>query len=124
MPQGVEQRRCAVPDFTHLHVHSEYSLLDGLGRVDALLKRARELGMDALALTDHGQLYAAIDFYQAAKDLEMKPLLGLERHDWPELDEVNRHLVELSKPLGIPLVATNDVHYVRREDAPLQDLLL
>ena len=222
-----------MPDFTHLHVHSEYSLLDGQGRIDALLKRAKELGMDSLALTDHGVLYAAIDFYMQAKELGIKPIIGLEcyvapgsrfdrkprseerpshltllardevgyknllqlttkahlegfyykprvdrellaqhheglialsgcasgevprsllngdrdrarramvewldifgrdsfyaelqRHDWPELDQANKDLVEIARELSVPLVATNDVHYVRREDAAAQDLLL
>ena len=222
-----------MPEFTHLHVHSEYSLLDGQGRIDALLKRAQELGMDSLALTDHGVLYAAIDFYMQAKELGIKPIIGLEayvapasrfdrksrseerpshltllakdevgyknllqlttkahlegfyyrprvdrellaqhreglialsgcasgevprnllngdrdrarrvmaewldifgrdsfyaelqRHDWPELDQANKDLVEIARELDVPLVATNDVHYVRREDAAAQDLLL
>ena len=220
-------------DFAHLHVHSEYSLLDGLGRIDAPLRRAKELGMNALALTDHGVLYGAIDFYLAAKELQIKPILGVEvyvapgsrldrrgrgedrphhllllakdltgyrnlvqlttkahlegfyyrprvdrevleqhaegliclsgcasaevprllfagdlvgarravgelldlygrdslylelqDHDWPELDAVNREILKLSKDLGVPVVATNDVHYVDREDARFQDLLL
>ena len=54
--------------FTHLHVHSHYSLLDGLAKIDELLDRAKELGMDSLALTDHGVLYGAIEFYQKAKE--------------------------------------------------------
>jgi len=52
--------------FVHLHVHSEYSLLDGLGRIEDLVVRAKELGMPALALTDHGAMYGAIEFYQAS----------------------------------------------------------
>jgi DNA polymerase-3 subunit alpha len=218
--------------FVHLHVHTEYSLLDGLSRIDDLIGRAAELGMPALALTDHGVLYAAIAFYQKAQEAGIRPILGmeayvarrtiqdrepddrslyhltilamdetgwrnlirlatiaqlegfyykpridktlLERHAeglivlsgcpsaeiprllaqgrmeeaeavaaWfaerfpgrfflelqshpgvPELDEINRGLVTLSRRLGLPLVATNDVHYVRPEDAGLQDVLL
>ena len=68
----------ATPDFTHLHVHTEYSLLDGVSRIDALLDRAKELGMDALAITDHGVLYGAIDFYLAAKERGIKPIIGCE----------------------------------------------
>ena len=71
-------RAAATPDFTHLHVHTEYSLLDGVSRIDALLDRAKELGMDALALTDHGVLYGAIDFYLAAKERGIKPIIGCE----------------------------------------------
>lgn len=57
------------PKFVHLHLHSEYSLLDGGNRVDALVKRVKELGMDAVAVTDHGNLHAAREFYEAAKEI-------------------------------------------------------
>ena len=53
--------------FVHLHTHSHYSLLDGLGKIDELVKEAKRLGMPALALTDHGNLYGAIEFYKKAK---------------------------------------------------------
>jgi DNA polymerase-3 subunit alpha len=66
------------PNFVHLHVHSDYSLLDGACRIDRLMKRANELGMKALALTDHGNLYGAIEFYNAAKTNAIKPLIGCE----------------------------------------------
>lgn len=68
----------ADPNFVHLHVHSDYSLLDGSCRIDRLLKRTNELGMKAIALTDHGNLYGAIEFYKAAKDAQVKPLIGCE----------------------------------------------
>ncbi|MFN8639984.1 MAG: DNA polymerase III subunit alpha [Dehalococcoidia bacterium] len=64
--------------FTHLHVHSEYSLLDGLSRIPDLVTRARELGMDALAVTDHGALYGAIELYEEARKQGVKPIIGLE----------------------------------------------
>ena len=60
----------------HLHTHSHYSLLDGVGKLDALLARAKELEMPALALTDHGNLYGALEFYQKALDVGVKPILG------------------------------------------------
>ncbi|MBI2096933.1 MAG: DNA polymerase III subunit alpha [Candidatus Sungbacteria bacterium] len=66
--------------FTHLHVHSHYSLLDGLTKIDQLVLRAKELGMDAMALTDHGNLYGAIEFYQKAKRAGMKPIIGCEMY--------------------------------------------
>jgi DNA polymerase-3 subunit alpha len=219
--------------FVHLHVHSEYSLLDGLSKVDKLVARAKELGMPALALTDHGVMFGAISFYEAAKRAEIKPIIGIETYmaargmrdrdpqldqrsfhllllaendlgyknllkiasasqlegfyyrpridhdflaehseglicttgclssevpraiqagrreyarellDWyfsvfgpdryffelqhheiPELPEVNRQLIELGKRYNGKFVATNDVHYVKREDAELQDMLL
>jgi len=70
----------AAPDsnFVHLHVHSDYSLLDGACRIDRLMERATELGMKALALTDHGNLYGAIEFYNQAKAKGIKPLVGCE----------------------------------------------
>ncbi|MCJ7830997.1 MAG: DNA polymerase III subunit alpha, partial [Dehalococcoidia bacterium] len=216
--------------FNHLHVHTEYSLLDGLARIPQLMARARELGQEAIALTDHGVLYAAIDFYREARAQGLKPIIGVEayvaagsrhtrepkekrphhltllcrnmtgyrnllalvtkanlegyyykprmdrelfqehgegiialsgchagelhrllengnfeqavatarwyqdtfdafylelqEHSMPELTAVNRQLVELSRQTGIPLVATNDAHYVYQEDAPTQDILL
>lgn len=219
--------------FTHLHVHSEYSLLDGLSKIPDLVARAKELGMSALALTDHGVMYGAVKFYLAARDAGIKPIIGVEaymanrsrfdkegsadkeyRHqlllaknttgyrnlmklttlahlerfyykprldkdilkefheglvattsciqgeipqlllekrqedakkslEWyldvfgkdfyielqkhvniPELDLINEGLIRLSQEYGVPLVATNDIHYVRKEDAEAQDALL
>ena len=216
--------------FTHLHVHTEYSLLDGMCRIPQLVERARELGMDTLAITDHGVMYGAIQFYLAAKEAGIKPVIGCEvyvaqdsrfsrdvsnknnyhllllaknhtgyynliqlttkahlegfyykprvdkellgqyhdglialsacpsgevprltiearlqeakqaalwykqtfddfyleiqRHPMPELEQINQGLISISDELDIPLVATNDVHYVNREDASAHDLLL
>ncbi len=215
--------------FTHLHVHTEYSLLDGVSRIRPMLERAKALGMNSLAITDHGNMYGAIEFFQTAKHLDIKPILGcelyvaqdsrhgrtpsnkspyhltvlakdikgyknlyqlatkahlegfyyrprvdkelLEQHreglvvlsgclnsevsrlivegqieeaeraaSWhqdvfgdyylevqehegiPELKVVNQQLVSMNKKLSFPLVATNDFHYVNREDSPLQDI--
>jgi len=220
--------------FVHLHVHSEYSLLDGLARLEGLTQRAAELGMPALALTDHGTMFGAIKFYRAALAAGIRPIIGMEaymapqrmtdRHPqrdrtpyhlvllardnggyqnllqiataaqlqgfyykpridktyleghaqglialsgcaqgeiptllqrgqlnkakevacWyrdvfgpsnfylelqvhqglPELQDINRRMVELGRALDIPLVATNDVHYIRPEDAHAQEILL
>ena len=219
--------------FVHLHVHSAYSVLDGFGSPTALVKRAKELGMPALALTDHGTMFGTLDFFQAATAEGIKPIIGLETyiaprsmhdkdvsrdkysthlvllaenmtgyhnllsiasasqlegfyyhpridkpylaahseglialsaclsgelsralldndpdraerslawyldvfgkdhyflelqdHDISELYRVNRGLIDLSKKSNARLVATNDVHYVRRDDAELQDILL
>jgi len=216
--------------FTHLHVHTEYSLLDGMCRIPRLVARARELGMDSLAITDHGVMYGVIEFYEAAREAGIKPIIGCEvyvaeggrtsrnagdktqyhlvllaknqtgyqnliqlttrahlegfyykprvdrelleeyhqglvalsacikgelpqlilgrrfeeakqaaawyqqtfedfyleiqRHPIVELEEINRGLISLSTELDIPLVATNDVHYINREDAAAHDLLL
>lgn len=218
--------------FTHLHVHSEYSLLDGLSKIDDLLSRTLEQGMDSIALTDHGVMYGVIKFYQKAKEFGIKPIIGVEAYvanhsrfekqpklgsdqfhllllakneagyknliqlttkahlegfyyrpridmellqkysegliastaclqgqipqlilkgqekearekakefleifdtDFylelmsnkePDQDKVNKGLIKLSRQLGIPLVATNDVHYVNKDDAEAQDALL
>ncbi|HVZ67732.1 MAG TPA: DNA polymerase III subunit alpha [Patescibacteria group bacterium] len=219
-------------DFVHLHNHSEYSLLDGLSKVGPMVERAKELGMSAIAITDHGALYGAIRFYKACMDAGIKPIIGceiyitagsrfektaeakeynhlillaknnegyknlmrivsasylegyyykprtdlellrkhneglicltsclngfvsdplmhnqeseavdrlnklidvyqdnlyieLQKHpNLPEQDILNSKLVELSKKYGVPLVATNDNHYTRREDAEAQEILL
>jgi DNA polymerase III subunit alpha len=216
--------------FTHLHVHTEYSLLDGMCRIPQVIKKAKELGMTSLAITDHGVMYGAIDFYLAAKDAGIKPIIGCELYvaqndhknrtaaekssnhivllaknqtgyrnliqlttiahvegyyykpkvdkellekyheglialtaclggeipslilqnrlkearkaaSWyksvfgdfyleiqrlpiPELEKVNQELIIIGKELDIPLVATNDVHYIHKEDASTHDLLL
>ncbi len=216
--------------FTHLHVHTEYSLLDGMCRIPQLVSRARELDMDSLAITDHGVLYGIIEFYRAAREAGIKPIIGceiyiapgsrfgrtpadknnyhlillarnqagyqnliqlitkahlegfyykpridrelleqhheglialtsciggeipqlvlsgqlreakqtalwykqtfsdfyleIERHAIPELEQINQALIPMSGELDIPLVATNDVHYINREDASAHDLLL
>ncbi len=70
-------------DFTHLHVHSEYSLLDGYATTKGIVERAAELGMDSIALTDHGVMYGAMDFYAAAKKASVKPIIGVEAYMAP-----------------------------------------
>ena len=219
--------------FTHLHVHTEYSLLDGVSRIPKLVEKAKGLGMDTLAITDHGSLYGVVEFYAHCREAGIKPIIGCEtymaigsRHDrgpaernpyhltvlakdnqgyhnlikmislahleghyykpridkelleqfheglivlsgcptaeiprmitesrledaqqaavWykellgqdgffleiqdhahvPQLPAINEALVQFSKELDIPLVATNDCHYVHKEDAELQDLLI
>jgi DNA polymerase-3 subunit alpha len=216
--------------FAHLHVHTEYSLLDGMCRIPHLVARAKELGMDSLAITDHGAMYGVIDFYTAAKEAGIKPIIGCEvyvadtdrrsreparkspyhltllaknekgyrnllqlvtkshlegfyykprvdkellelhhdglialsgcahgelarlilegrsddlakaalwykevfgdyyleiqRHPIPELEQINQELISLSTKLDIPPVATFDVHYVDKKDAPAHELLL
>ncbi|MFZ5642139.1 MAG: DNA polymerase III subunit alpha [Bacillota bacterium] len=219
--------------FVHLHVHSEYSLLDGAARIKQAVKKANQLGMPALAITDHGVMFGAVDFYKACKKEGIKPVLGcevyvaprtmsdrtprvddspnhlvllaeneegyrnllklvsmgftdgfyykprvdrsvlaahssglialsgciagevaskvlaekyedavraaieyrdifgsgnyyleLQDHGFEEQRIANRELVKISKSTGIPLVATNDVHYVDKEHAEMQDILL
>ena len=218
------------PNFTHLHVHTQFSLLDGAAKIPDLVSYAKVLGMKSLAITDHGVMYGTIDFYQECKKQGIKPIIGCEvylttgshlernnrglyhlillaeniegyynlmkivslaqlegfyykprvdrdilrayskgiiclsaciagelpvyiqqdnmdgarrcieehieifgkenyflevqNHDLPEEHKVNRALKQLAKEYGLGLVATNDLHYVRREDAEAQDVLL
>src|SRR5882724_6700830 len=69
--------------FTHLHVHSHYSLLDGLAKIDGIVSRTKELGMDSVALTDHGVLYGAVEFYKKTTAAGIKPILGVEAYVAP-----------------------------------------
>ncbi len=218
--------------FTHLHVHTEYSMLDGISRIPDLVARTKELGMDSLAITDHGTFYGVVDFYSACKEAGIKPIIGcevyvarssrfdktasersphhlvllardntgyknlmrlvtqahvegfhyrpridsalldehhqglvalsgcasaevprlladgnlqeasrvaswykerfgdgyffeLQRHEHvPNLTEINSALVDLGRDLDIPLVVTNDAHYVRQAESPLQDIYI
>ncbi|MFC1950791.1 DNA polymerase III subunit alpha [Chloroflexota bacterium] len=216
--------------FTHLHVHTEYSLLDGMCRIPLLIQRAKELGMDSLAITDHGAMHGVIDFYLEARKVNIKPIIGcevyvapmgrhtknpgqkspyhlillardmegyrnllklvtlsnmegfyykprvdkeilaeysgglialsacvkgevpqlilqglieeaeqaalwykqtfgeffleLQQHDIPELAKVNQGLITMSNKLELPLVVTNDTHYINQADSEAQDVLL
>ena len=67
-----------VSNFVHLHVHTQYSLLDGAIRIDPLLKRAADYGMNAVAITDHGTMFGAIEFYEKANKRGIKPIIGCE----------------------------------------------
>ncbi|MCD5397122.1 MAG: DNA polymerase III subunit alpha [Candidatus Pacebacteria bacterium] len=91
--------------FSHLHVHSHYSLLDGLPKIDLLLDYVKELGMDSVALTDHGNIYGAVEFYKKAKQRGIKPIIGCEfytafekmEQKRPNIDDKRYHLVILVK---------------------------
>ncbi|HEY7985176.1 MAG TPA: PHP domain-containing protein, partial [Ktedonobacterales bacterium] len=74
-------------EFTHLHVHSEYSLLDGQSRLGRLIEQTRAAGMSALALTDHGSMYGSLEFYKQARAAGIKPILGVEGYLAPSLEE-------------------------------------
>ena len=69
--------------FVHLHCHSHYSLLDGASKIPALVKRAKQLGMPAIAVTDHGNLHGAVEFLREAKAQDFKPILGMEAYVAP-----------------------------------------
>ena len=91
-------------NFTHLHLHTEYSLLDGACRIEGLMQRVKALGQTAVAITDHGVMYGCVDFYKAAKKAGVKPIIGCEVYvaTRTRFDKVNRidgsnHLVLLCK---------------------------
>jgi len=91
--------------FTHLHLHSHYSLLDGLPKIDEILDYCQKLGMDSVALTDHGAIYGAVEFYKKAKEKGIKPIIGAELYqaiesrfqERPGIDDKRYHIVLLVK---------------------------
>jgi DNA polymerase-3 subunit alpha len=93
-----------MPNFVHLHVHTEYSLLDGLQKIKKIVPAVKDMGMNACAVTDHGNMYGAIEFYKACKKNEIKPIIGCEvyvaangRFDKSPNNRRNQHLILLAK---------------------------
>ena len=86
--------------FTHLHVHTEYSLLDGSNKIKEYVARVKELGMDSAAITDHGVMYGVIDFYRAAKDAGIKPILGCEVYVAPGPVDSLRDIITAQESTG------------------------
>ena len=84
--------------FTHLHVHTEYSLLDGLSRIGPMVQRCQELGMNALGITDHGVMYGAVDFYSACREAGINPILGCEVYLAPG----SPHIAHSGGPQSVP----------------------
>ena len=97
--------------FTHLHVHTEYSLLDGSCKIKELAARAKELGMDSMAITDHGVMYGVIDFYRAAREVGIKPIIGCEVYVAPgsRFDRENTNSED--RYYHLVLLAENDTGY-------------
>ncbi len=106
--QGIYNRYILIimaSKFVHLHTHSHYSLLDGMGKIEGLVKKAVELEMPALALTDHGNMYGAIEFYKKCKKANIKPIIGVEAYiayeslhqKRPNIDNKRYHLLLLAK---------------------------
>src|SRR5246500_4386840 len=97
-------------EFVHLHLHTDYSMLDGACEVERLLNRVKELGMPAVAMTDHGNIFGAVNFVSAAKDAGVKPILGCELYICqkddhrapPEGDNYNHLIVLAENDLGYP----------------------
>lgn len=100
------------PEFVHLHLHTEFSLLDGANRIDKLMKKVGELGMSSVAITDHGNMFGAVQFYQKAKKSDIKPLIGCEVYIAPEsrFDKTSTHGIS-SASNHLVLLAQNEVGY-------------
>ncbi|GAK53078.1 DNA polymerase III, alpha subunit [Candidatus Moduliflexus flocculans] len=100
------------PEFVHLHLHTEYSLLDGANRIDKLMKKVKELGMSSVAITDHGNMFGAVQFYQKAKYSDLKPIIGCEVYIAPEsrLDKSSTHGISGASN-HLVLLAKNEVGY-------------
>lgn len=96
--------------FVHLHTHSHYSLLDGLAKIPDLIKKAVEYEMPALAITDHGVMYGAVEFYQKAKAAGIKPIIGVEAYLAPHGHQQKRPKVD-ERPFHLILLARNNVGY-------------
>jgi len=96
--------------FVHLHVHSEYSMLDGLSHVHDLVAQAKALGMPALALTDHGAMHGVVEFYQAARQAGVQPIVGIEAYLSPRrMVDRDPHLD--TRAFHLLLLAENDIGY-------------
>lgn len=121
-------------NFTHLHLHTEYSLLDGMTRIDKLMDRCKELGMDSVAITDHGVMYGAVEFYKAAVAAGIHPVIGCEvyvtkgsMHDKQASNSDYSHLVLLAETQGgyknliklVSLAFTDGFYYKPRLDYEL-----
>mgnify|MGYP000592663383 CR=1 FL=1 len=98
------------PKFTHLHLHSHYSLLDGLGKIDDILDRVKELGMDSIALTDHGVMYGIPEFYEKAVKKGIKPIIGCETYVAPNGMKNRRSRID-DRPYHLVLLAKNNQGY-------------
>ena len=87
----------AAGDFVHLHVHTEYSTLDGASLLDGLFARVSDLGMSSIAMTDHGNLHGAYDFYSKARKHDIRPIIGIEAYLTPQTDRSERRRVKWGK---------------------------
>ncbi len=98
----------SIPPFTHLHLHTEYSLLDGANKISALVSRVKELGMTSVAMTDHGNMFGAIDFYQQMRKEGIKPIIGMEAyiHNGEELGDKS-----IKQRFHVCLFAKNETGY-------------
>ncbi|MFC1640522.1 DNA polymerase III subunit alpha [Patescibacteria group bacterium] len=98
------------PQFTHLHVHTHYSLLDGLGKIPDMVQAVKKHGMDSIAITDHGNMYGTIEFYQEAVENDVKPIIGEEMYVTQNSHTQKRPKID-SNPNHITLLAQNETGY-------------
>ena len=96
--------------FVHLHVHTEYSLLDGACRIQEIASHVKEMGQDAIAITDHGNMFGAIDFYRACKAEGIKPIIGCEVYVAPRTRFDKVHKIDTG-PSHLVLLCKNMVGY-------------
>ena len=94
-------------DFTHLHLHTQYSFLDGAIRIKDLVSKVSELGMKQVAVTDHGNMFGAVDFYQQATKAGIKPIMGMEAY----VTGKAQHTDKIRENFHLVLLAENDVGY-------------
>ncbi len=102
-------------NFVHLHLHTEYSLLDGVGQINNYIAKAKELGMTSMAITDHGDMFGALEFYKSAKKAGIKPIIGMEAYITPpvsekEIEEENKNIKE-RRNFHLILLAKNEIGY-------------
>ena len=98
-------------EFTHLHVHTEYSLLDGSSKIPELIARTKELGMDSIAITDHGNMYGVINFYKEAKKEGINPIIGCEVYVAPGSRFDRENVSGEDRYHHLVLLAENDLGY-------------
>ena len=111
MSETLKKADKKTPGFAHLHVHTEYSLLDGSCRMDELVEQTKTLGMDSIAITDHGVMYGVIDFYRAAKAHGIKPVIGCEVYVAPGMRTDRKEDAYGSRYTHLVLLAENDTGY-------------
>ena len=102
-------REEGVAMFTHLHTHTEYSMLDGISRIPDLVQQTKELGMSSLAITDHGSLYGAVDFYSECKEQNIKPIIGCEMYVAHNIVLIKAHQSEAHFTWSYSLKITPDI---------------
>src|SRR5688500_13583632 len=108
--KSAAKKQILAKDFVHLHNHSHYSLLDGLQKVPEMLDRVKELGMEAVALTDHGTLSGAIEFYKEAKERGIKAIIGTEAYIAPRGHTEKEGKAD-ANPFHLTLLAMNNQGY-------------